>query len=582
MRTKILFTLLVVSSIAVTSTLFFSTTLAQEVVNTGSVRYPVEELGNCRDKAACKAYCDEPEHTEACLSFAEKKGLMSQKEVQTAKRFLDTEKERPGGCGSEDTCEEYCSAIAHIDECISFAEKNDLLPPKELQEAKQVQSAIARGIKPPACGNKKACDAYCDASDHIEECVTFAEAAGFLRGEELNDAKKMLAAMKRGVKPPPCHGKEECDLYCSDPEHMEVCMSFAMEAGFMSDEEKANAEKMLGALKKGIQPPKCRGKEECDIYCGEEAHFEECVSFAEAAGFMNSDEAMMARKTGGKGPGGCKGEEECKTFCDDPQNQETCFNFSKEHGLIPEEDLREMEEGKQQLRQSLEQAPQEVLECLTTTLGAEKMESYKNGTGMPSPEVGDHMKQCFEKEMRPMQVDRQEGPGPGMMPDIQGGPGGCKTPEECEAFCESDPQACQNFGDPSRTPLEDPATQRAPLPYENKEQRDTYPTPNDLPCRTPEECRQMTPRSPDMYPCEGDDCRAFPAPAQSDEMRPNVESSRGESIDSQTVPSPEQMPQPQPFIPQSPSPETAPSMNRNEPRSLLGSVLHALARFLFL
>ncbi|MDP2933352.1 MAG: hypothetical protein Q8N81_04450, partial [bacterium] len=274
--------------------------------------------------------------------------------------------------------------------------------------------------------------------------------AGFIQGKELEDVQKMLAALKRGIKPPPCKGKQACDEYCSNPEHMEMCMNFAMEAGFMGEQEKADAQKMLQAIKKGIKPPNCRGKEECDVYCSEESHFEECMKFAEAAGFMSPEEAEMARKTGGKGPGGCKGKEECEAFCNKPDNQEICFNFAKEHGLISEEDLKNMEEGKQRFKESLEQAPPDVLECLNSQFGAEMMEKFKSGAAMPPREIGERMQGCFQK-MGPPQGPGGPGEGEGgmMPPASQPGPGGCTTPEECQAYCGSHPEECGNFQPPA-------------------------------------------------------------------------------------------------------------------------------------
>ena len=64
--------------------------------------------------------------------------------------------------------------------------------------------------------------------------------------------KKMLTAIKRGIKPPPCRGREACDEYCSNPDNMEMCMNFAIEAGFMDEQEKGESQKMLQALKKGL------------------------------------------------------------------------------------------------------------------------------------------------------------------------------------------------------------------------------------------------------------------------------------------------------------------------------------------
>ncbi|MEK9153265.1 MAG: hypothetical protein AAB723_01550, partial [Patescibacteria group bacterium] len=276
MPTKKLLIFAAISFLIISSAVLVAKAVAQETTNTTNIQYPVAELGNCPDKTACKLYCDSPKNTEACLSFAEKKNLMTKTEITTAKKFTATNIKKPGSCTTKDSCEEYCNDINHIDECITFATENDLIPPKELEEAKKVQSAIKRGVKPPACGNKKNCDVYCDSPDHMEECINFAMEAGFMSEQEKTDSQKMLAAVKRGVKPPPCKGKEACDEYCGNPDNMETCMTFAMEAGFMSDQEKANSQKMLAALKKGVVPPKCKGQEECDIYCQQEEHFEEC------------------------------------------------------------------------------------------------------------------------------------------------------------------------------------------------------------------------------------------------------------------------------------------------------------------
>ena len=321
--------------------------------NVSDVQYPVAELGNCESRGACKVYCDKTENMQACIAFAKKNRLMPTKEIEKAEKFIAAGAKGPGGCNGKDECEAFCDSMEHIDECVAFAEKNDLMPARELEEAKKVQSAIQRGVRPPACKDKQSCDTYCSQADHMEECITFAEAAGFMQAEELVEAKKVL-----------------------------------------------------GAIKSGIKPPACRGKEECDVYCSEESHFEECIVFAEAAGFMKPEEAEVARKTAGKGPGGCRGKDECEAFCGDPANQDACFSFAKEHGMVKEEDIERMEEGKQQMLQGFNQAPPEVRECLNTALGSELAEKLQNGTAMPSMEIGEKMRECFER-MRPQ--DGQEG-----------------------------------------------------------------------------------------------------------------------------------------------------------------------------
>jgi len=457
MKTKYIIGSIIISSLIIGSAVLIGKVLAQEAGEVADIQYPVKELGNCKDEASCKSYCDKSENIKACLNFAEKNNLMPKEEIEMAKKFVVAGNKGPGGCRGKNECEVFCNDITHIDECVAFAEKNNLIPQKDLEEAKKVQAAIKRGVRPPACGNKDQCDVYCGEANHMEECIAFGAEAGFIQGKELEDAKKMLAALKKGVRPPPCRGKEACDAYCSSPDNMEACMNFAMEAGFMSEQEKADSQKMLQALKKGIKPPGCRGKEECDAYCSQDEHFEECTKFAEAAGFMTAEEATIARKTGGKGPGGCKSKNECEAFCNNPDNQEICFNFGKENGLIPPEDLKRMEEGKQKFQETLNEAPSSVLECLNSQVGAAMMEKFKSGSAMPPKEIGDQMRGCFEKAMG----SGESGVGGMMPPAGQVGPRGCKTATECTAYCESHQEECQKTFQPGPGAM-NPAGQTMP------------------------------------------------------------------------------------------------------------------------
>lgn len=350
------------------------------------ITFPVAELGGCTNKEACKTYCDEPENTAVCINFAEKNGLMSSEEAAIARKMTSGRLKGPGGCTTKDTCESFCNDIAHIEECVAFAEQNNLMPADELREAKLISAAIKNGVKPPACKNKK-----------------------------------------------------DCDNYCSAPEHMEECMDFAMQAGFMSEEEKADAQKMLTAIKNGVKPPPCMGKDECEIYCTQEENIEACADFALAAGFIEQKDYEMMKKTRGRGPGGCKGKDECETFCNEPANRKICFDFGKEHGLVSEENLRRMEEGEKMFKENISNAPPEVKKCLEETLG-------DLSNIVPSEEIGEKMRTCFEQFRPPM-----GGPGENSFAPPQGGgasgggftgPGGCSSEEECKAYCTANPSAC--------------------------------------------------------------------------------------------------------------------------------------------
>ncbi|MBU4348248.1 hypothetical protein KJ671_01945 [Patescibacteria group bacterium] len=400
----------ILASAIIISGVVASSALAQ--INPFDIQFPIEELGNCTSMENCKIYCDKSQNSDACFAYAEKNNLMPKEEIEMAKKFKDVGMIGPGGCKGQTECDKYCDNSNNIEECMAFAIENGMMDTKKQEESKKILAAIKRGVKMPACNGQKECDAYCSSSEHMEECMNFSIEAGIMDPQKLEESKKVLAAIKRGVKMPACNGQKECDAYCSSSEHMEECMIFTLEAGLMPDEDKEGASKMLTALKKGVNPPACRGEKECDIYCSQEEHVDECVNFAEAAGFMTKEEAEMTRKTRGRGPGGCTNPEECDVFCSNPDNQEICFEFGKENGMISEKDLGRMDDGRQRMKESLAQAPAEIINCLSSSLGIATLEKLKAGTGMLTPKTGEAMDKCF----------RQFAPQ-GMMPDRQGEPG---------------------------------------------------------------------------------------------------------------------------------------------------------------
>ncbi len=430
----------------------------QALADISDVKYPVSQLGNCKSETECRSYCDKPENVEACLNFAEQNNLMPKEEIEMAKKFAAAGNKGPGGCTGKDSCETYCNDISHIDECVSFAEQNNLMPPDELHEAQKVRDAIKRGVKPPACGSKKSCDSYCEDPSHMEECITFASEAGLMDNKELGDAQKMLQALKKGVKPPPCRGKEACDEYCQQPDNMEACMNFAIEAGFMPESEKENAQKMLSAIKKGVKPPNCRGKNECDSYCQSDEHFEECTNFAEAAGFMDAKDAEMARKTQGKGPGGCKGKEECEAFCNNKDNQEVCFKFAEDNNMIPEEELKKIKEGMNRKQEGIPQSDKGLRRPPMDV--PEGIKSAEDCTKYDGDWTGDYCdfgrKECIRQGGSwdnqtckfPEGSTRQGTNMPSLPNNTHRGPGGCSTPEECKAYCMANPDACRGSAPP--------------------------------------------------------------------------------------------------------------------------------------
>ena len=359
-----------------------------------TLNYPIKELGDCASEKACKTYCESSANMERCIVFAEEHNLLPREEIARGKKFIEVVKGGggPNGCKTENECESYCNDVSHINECVAFAEEHNFLGEKELAEAKKVKAVIDSGKKFPGdCRNKKACEAYCQSPDNIDECFAFAK-----------------------------------------------------ETGFMSEEELKQAEKFIPLMKAGKSPGGCKTKETCEAFCDAEEHFDECVAFADEAGLLSQQEKDMIKKTGGKGPGGCRGRA-CQTFCDNPDNQDACFEFAKEHGLISEEDLKRAEEGMAFMRESMQNASPEVKECVEKIIGAPGLTGGEPGKGLAfgGQEIGEKMRECFENIIpEGAQGDfkfGQEG-------EFQG-PGGCKSQEECEAYCRENPRECLATGD---------------------------------------------------------------------------------------------------------------------------------------
>jgi hypothetical protein len=311
------------------------------------IDYPVSELGNCGSKQECKTYCDDLAHVDECVSFAESRGLMDAEEARQARAFASLGGTGPGGCDSRESCEAYCEDVGRIRECLSFAEEHGFLPESEIEEARRVAQALEAGASlPGGCTSKKTCEAYCE-----------------------------------------------------DPANMRRCLAFAKQAGFMSSEELAEAEKMAAFLESGGRTPGgCRGERECKAYCENDDHMTECAEFAIQAGFMSEKEAEMFRKTGGKGPGGCKGRA-CEAYCENEANREQCVAFALEHGLMSEADRQMMEEGMQKAKEAIEKAPPEVLACIQSALPNVDLNGIREGRGFVSPRLGEVLPECFRKVM---------------------------------------------------------------------------------------------------------------------------------------------------------------------------------------
>ncbi|MFA4845431.1 MAG: hypothetical protein WC654_02645 [Patescibacteria group bacterium] len=319
------------------------------------VSYPITELGSCASQDECFTYCGEPVNYDACIAYADANDLLEEEEIQ---KYQDTQalvlNGGPGGCTDQASCETYCGDIVNLEECLTFGSENGLMSEDELAEAQKVLAAIQSGVPlPSGCTSKESCDAYCGELENMQECMDFATAAGLMSEEDAAQAQKVLTIMQSGGTPGGCVSKDECDEYCSDPTHMAECIDFAVETGFMTAEEAENikAEGGMGLREDFEGPGGCDSPESCSTYCSDSANSEECEDFAlkmgefEEGEFGEPEEGEMDFEYRGSftGPGGCTGEEECGNYCSDSANSEECASFFGGEQRIDDEDKSDFE-----------------------------------------------------------------------------------------------------------------------------------------------------------------------------------------------------------------------------------------------
>ncbi len=376
-------------------------------ITAAEISYPIPELGNCISEQDCQAYCDQLEHVEVCLNFAEKNGLMPPEEIERARKFLPylLKGETPGGCSSNSECEEYCNQEEHIEECIEFALKVGEISE---EEAEMVRKTGGKG--PGGCKGSVECNEYCNKEEHIMECIEFAYQHGLMDKEEYEMAKKT-----GGKGPGGCKGKEECEEYCKT--HERECMQFAIEHGLVSGEEaemmkrmvegKVSKEEecMMECMKeKGIAPQSCKpgpegeqGPKECKE-CAER-----CVKFYEGPclteeEWKKKEEECLARGEnmevipvmGDAGEKGFGGEKECIV---DLKCIERTEEDEEQGNNTPEQ------ENQQSLEQGKSEEPEEK---------EAREETELQQKSIPQQEANSHHETELQQETEPSQESPQQ------------------------------------------------------------------------------------------------------------------------------------------------------------------------------
>ena len=265
-----------------------------------NITFPVPELGNCASQDACKAYCDDASHMQACVQFAQSHGLISQSQASQGDSFAKALANGggPGGCDSPTACQTYCSTISHLEACLSFAKSHGLNNGQMADGQKILAYLKTGGVMPGGCDSQTSCQNYCNELSHIVTCSAFVEKAGLTPPgggpQQLTSTQvqKLAALAQSGQTPGGCTTNDACQTYCNNPDHAEACQTFATAVGFSGPGGPG------GNQGKHLGPGGCDSPQSCQSYCGDPSHQEECLKFAGNSGQANQPTGINSPQGG--------------------------------------------------------------------------------------------------------------------------------------------------------------------------------------------------------------------------------------------------------------------------------------------
>jgi hypothetical protein len=192
-----------------------------------------------------------------------------------------------------------------------------------------------------------------------------------------------------------CSSVSNCRDYCNVAAHQMACLAFAAQHNLMTQAAIARAQRLLALIQNGQTPGNCSTAQECRAYCSDVAHADECLNFAEQAGFISAAQANAIKQSHGQGPGGCTSAESCATFCNNPVHHSICLDFAQQNGLISEEQARMIQQSATSLRIGLRQFPGQVVQCLKNELGDNAVGELESGDIMPNASTSILVDQCL-------------------------------------------------------------------------------------------------------------------------------------------------------------------------------------------
>lgn len=280
------------------------------------LRYPVKELGYCRDAKECYLYCEIPENKPACWSYGkyvlglgkQVLGKHSDREREAAALGITFPIAELGGCASVNECRAYCENPQNQEACMSFARQ------KGIGQYKQQNDMLERAKQELGCTSMQSCQAYCNDPGNADRCMEFASrhAPPEVR-EQMGKTREMMQRAKQTLG---CDSFANCQAVCQNPQNAERCARFAEEHAPPEVRQKIQEFKQRVSEQAREHGLPCDSFEACRAYC--QSNPGECQEFQGPGGQttiqIHKEESFS-----------CNTEEECRRLCE--QNPDRCPGF---------------------------------------------------------------------------------------------------------------------------------------------------------------------------------------------------------------------------------------------------------------
>lgn len=321
-----------------------------------------------------------------------------------------------------------------------------------------------------SCANARECQLYCKIPANTPACWSYEKYVmhSDVLGETAVNITYPITELGN------CNSASECFVFCNQPQNQTSCYEFAKARGLIKEKPKV-PENIVELAKKELG---CKSDLECMVFCQQPDNIDACRAFGQKYNLIPPPDSRQmgpppAVMENAKSELGCDSETSCMKYCDNPQNREKCFEFAKKNNLIHEDEVKNIEKMRENKKKMLEAAKED--------LGCDSIESCAKVCSEDGNREKCHtLERKFDKPHIPCTSESEcrkyceshpnECPGMSGRPNTNAsdtalskpsdqppgqtfnpqkgdflGPSGCKTEDECKAFCEKHPGECPGF-----------------------------------------------------------------------------------------------------------------------------------------